>query len=146
MDERRTGRASFRQRAERESRRANAIFSRVARSTRYQVLLEASEAATMWELPWTHSTVVDGELREDFPASSVEEMQRVLIDLLREGHVQLYLDDSGPVILDVDAAVEAAARAQNWDPDEGDSVGYLLTTTESGERELQAMYEAEMGE
>jgi hypothetical protein len=112
-------------------------------SARYAALMRAREAATMWELPWPEYEVQGGEQTEVFAKRSVEEMQPILIELLRRGHVQLYqLGDSGRAMLDLDAALEAASNIANWNPDEPESVAYILTTTESGERELDAVNDA----
>jgi hypothetical protein len=104
----------------------------VSHPIRYAILDHASDEANLWELPWSLS--VSGV--EVHPRRTMDEVRPWLVELLREGHVEMWLESDGNVVeLDLDDALAATAQDDNWDPKSAHEV-YLLHTTESGDAEF----------
>src|SRR3954451_6645140 len=102
---------------------------------RYAILDHAGDDAMLWELPWPLSQSVGGETVELHPRWTVDEVRPVLVDLLREGHVELYRfgEADGPTLA-LEESIAAVASDANWDPAMAETA-YCVITTESGDRE-----------
>ena len=103
---------------------------------RYAILDHAGDDANLWELPWSLSDHVGGGTVEIHPPRTVDEVRPHLIDLVREGHVELYRmnDPRGPK-LSLDEALAVVADDTNWYPPT--ETAYCVITTDSGDREYE---------
>lgn len=98
----------------------------------------ASDDAMLWELPWSVSHVTDGHEVEIHPQRSVDEIRPQLLDLLRDGHVEIYPTGDPPGLrLSLDEALAVVADDRNWTPGTGHPAYYCVITTETGDREYE---------
>jgi hypothetical protein len=114
-------------------------------SLRYRILDYACEDSMLWSLPWPVSHAVGDELVEIHPQLTVDEVRPVLIDLLHEGHVELYrLGEERRPTLSREEALAAVADDTNWEPTKAET-SYCVITTDSGDRELESEIERRGG-
>jgi hypothetical protein len=105
---------------------------------RYALLDHASDDAALWELPLALHQTVDSGMMEIHPRRPVEQVMPHLLDLLREGHVEMYpYDDPDGPSLSLDDALAAASDPSNWDPAAA-KLRCGVITTESGDDEYEA--------
>jgi hypothetical protein len=109
----------------------------MAHPIRYAVLDHASDDAALWELPLALHQSVDGRMKEVHHRREVQHVMPHLLDLLREGHVEMYQYDepNGPTLA-LDDAIAFASDSSNWDPATA-TVRCGVITTESGDDEYE---------
>jgi hypothetical protein len=118
----------------------------VASRVRYAILDDAGDEAPLWELTWALSELRDGSRIEIHPPMTIDEVRRVLEELLRDGHVSLFvMDDPQGPLLALDDALQTVGEDANWTPPatSGQDRAYALVLTDSGEAEYRAEYEAQ---
>jgi hypothetical protein len=114
----------------------------VSSPIRYAILDHASDDCPLWEISWGLQQSIDGHLVEIHPRLPVQEVMPHLLDLLREGHVEVYrYDEPQEPSLSLEHALAVTADAANWDPATA-KPPYGVVTTESGDREFRIEYEA----
>jgi hypothetical protein len=117
----------------------------VADRIRYAVLDHAGDDAALWELPLALHQDVDDRLIEAHPRRTVEQVMPHLLDLLREGHVEMYpYDDPNRTRLSLEVALAAASDPSNWDPAAA-KLRCGVITTESGDDEYETERDAAQG-
>lgn len=106
-------------------------------ATRYAILDHASGEAALWEITQGLTDIRDGERKETHRAFALADVRPVLVELLREGHVELYdlLDPRGPM-LTLDEALVVVADETNWSPSTATRQTHLVLT-EAGTDELR---------
>jgi hypothetical protein len=110
---------------------------------RLAILDSAADEANLWEFAVADEYGHPGGEVEIHPRRTVEEVMPHLLDLLREGHVEIYhCDDPQGPTLSLEEAVTAASGEANWEPATA-KAPYCLAITESGEREYAVEYEAQ---
>jgi hypothetical protein len=107
----------------------------VAHPVRYVILDDAVDQPALWHLTNRLSSSGEG-MAEIRPGRAVDELRPHLMDLLREGHIEVFLfrEPQSPA-LPLDQALAAVADDSNWTP-QTTATWYGVITTESGEREL----------
>ena len=109
---------------------------------RYAILDHASDEASLWELPWQLIDHIDGRDVERHTPRTVTEVLPHLLDLIREGHVEIFrLADSQGPSLPLAEALAVASDEANWDPSTATD-HYGVITTESGNRECETEHNA----
>jgi hypothetical protein len=109
----------------------------MANPVRYAILDSATDSSPLWELPWPLSHATDEGPVEIHPRRTMKEIRPVLVELLREGHVEIYpYREPEASALPLDDALAAISVDANWNP-ETTQEDYGVTLTESGERELR---------
>jgi hypothetical protein len=117
-------------------------FRAVSDTVLLAILDSAFDEAPIWELLWEMTMVTDGKEIQVHPPRSVGEVRPVLIQLLREGHVELYrMDDPQAPALSFDQALAVLADDSHWQPG-AMAEAYGVVSTESGEDRYRAEYEA----
>jgi hypothetical protein len=109
---------------------------------RYAILDHATDDAALWELAWSLSQFINGRDVVIHPRRPVSEVLLHLLDLLREGHVEIYLDENPQEpSLPLEEALAVAADDANWDPASA-KASYRVVATKSGDDEYENEYAA----
>jgi hypothetical protein len=112
---------------------------------RYAVLDHASDDAPLWELPLAIHQAAGDQMIEVHPRRTVEQVMPHLLDLLREGHVEMYpYDDPNGTCLSLEVALAAASDPSNWDPAAA-KLRCGVITTQSGDDEYETERDAAQG-
>ena len=109
---------------------------------RYAVLDHAADQAALWHLTDSVRTWRTDGVVEVRPPRTVDDIRPHLEDLLREGHVELFLfqEPESPA-LRLQEALAAVADDSNWDSETADT-WYGVITTDSGVQRLRVEAQA----
>jgi len=107
----------------------------VARPIRFAILDDAIDQPALFHLTSGSEQVNGEDVVEIHPAYTRDEVRPHLVDLLREGHVEVWLfrEPESPA-LPLDEALSVVADDSNWNSETAE-IWYGVVTTTSGDNE-----------
>jgi hypothetical protein len=88
----------------------------VSRTVRYGILHDAIDEAALYELTWRSTSHIGRQTIEHHPERTIDEVRPELVELLRQGFVEMYETTDPESALDLERALSVAADDASWAP------------------------------
>lgn len=112
----------------------------MANQIRYGILDDATDESWLWELTLRSTTHIGRRTIENHPERTIDQVRPELVELLRQGFVELYEETgSSTSALDPSTAVAVVADDANWltPAESGRDAFYSVVLREVGDEEFQ---------